>query len=176
MTIRELDVQAARDHIDELAGVLHDCVEGGASVSFMWPFDREQARAYWTGVVEALEQDRLRLYVATIDDVVRGTVQLWLDGPCNQKHRGDIRKLLVHRGFRRLGLARDLMRHAEQQARILGLSLLTLDTVTASPGEHLYVSLHWQRVGVIPNYAKWPDGRFCDATVLFKEMRRQSLE
>ena len=104
------------------------------------------------------------------EGAVRGTVQLWLDGPCNQKHRGDIRKLLVHRDFRRLGLARDLMLHVEQQASGLGLSLLTLDTVTASPAEQLYVSLDWQRAGIIPRYAKWPDGRFCDATVLFKEI------
>jgi transcriptional regulator with XRE-family HTH domain/GNAT superfamily N-acetyltransferase len=168
MTIRALDTQAARDHIEALAHVLHDCVEGGASVSFMWPFDREQSRDYWIGVVDALGMNRLRLYAAFREGTLAGTVQLWLDGSCNQKHRGDIRKLLVHREFRRLGLARDLMHHAETQARALGLSLLTLDTVTASPAEILYTSLGWQRVGVIPDYAKWPDGRFCDATVLYK--------
>jgi ribosomal protein S18 acetylase RimI-like enzyme len=174
--IRELDAPSAREHIDELADVLHDCVEGGASVSFMWPFGREQAHAYWESVVTALQQNRCRLYVAIREGAVRGTVQLWLDGPCNQKHRGDIRKLLVHRGFRRLGLARDLLQHAESQACGLGLSLLTLDTVTESAAEHLYVSLDWQRAGIIPRYAKWPDGRFCDTTVLYKEMRRQSVE
>jgi ribosomal protein S18 acetylase RimI-like enzyme len=168
MTIRELDAHAARERIDELAGVLHDCVKGGASVSFMWPFDMKQSRDYWIGVVDALGMNRLRLYAAFREGALAGTVQLWLDGPCNQKHRGDIRKLLVHRGFRRLGLARALMHYAETQASALGLSLLTLDTVTASPAEILYTSLGWQRVGVIPDYAKWPDGRFCDATVLYK--------
>ncbi len=29
-------------HIDELAGVLIDCVEGGASVSFMHPLTRDR--------------------------------------------------------------------------------------------------------------------------------------
>jgi ribosomal protein S18 acetylase RimI-like enzyme len=168
--IRELDAQTAGDHLEELAGVLHDCVEGGASISFMWPFDLEQARSYWSGIANALQENRLRLYAAFHAGTPAGTVQLWLDGPCNQKHRGDIRKLLVSRSFRRLGVARALMRHAEAQARERGLSLLTLDTVTESPAEHLYTSLGWQRVGVIPNYAKWPDGRYCDTTVLYKDI------
>jgi ribosomal protein S18 acetylase RimI-like enzyme len=166
--ISELDWQGAHDHLDSLAGILLDCVDGGASISFMWPFDIAQARVYWSGVSTAFKDGRLRLYIASVDERVAGTVQLWLDGPCNQKHRGDIRKLLVHRAFRRQGLGYALMRHAEAEACTLGLSLLTLDTVTDSPAEKLYVSLGWYRAGVIPHYAKWPDGRFCDATILFK--------
>ena len=33
--------------IDGLAGVLIDCVEGGASVSFMHPLTRDRAVAFW---------------------------------------------------------------------------------------------------------------------------------
>jgi ribosomal protein S18 acetylase RimI-like enzyme len=167
-TVLELDAQGASEHREALADILRDCVAGGASVSFMWPFELAQARSYWDGIAVALRDKRLRLFVAVVDGKVGGTVQLWLDGPCNQKHRGEIRKLLVHRAFRRLGLARNLMRHAEDQARADGLSLLTLDTVTDSPAEQLYAALGWQRAGVVPRYAKWPDGRFCDATILFK--------
>jgi GNAT superfamily N-acetyltransferase len=168
--ISALDAQSARWHRDDLAAILHDCVDGGASVSFMWPFDREQARRYWDGVVDALGENRLRLFVASRNGAIGGTVQLWLDGPCNQKHRADIRKLLVHRDFRRLGMAKELMRRAETEARALGLSLLTLDTVTGSPAQKLYESLSWQLCGVIPRFAKWPDGRFCDTTVLYKAL------
>jgi GNAT superfamily N-acetyltransferase len=168
VAITEFDAQAARNHLDALADILCDCVEGGASVSFMWPFDMEQSRAFWKGVIDARAGNRMRLYVASVDGTVAGTVQLWLDGPCNQRHRGDIRKMLVHRAFRRGGLARELMRHAETQAPHLGLSLLTLDTVTGGPAEQLYESLLWQKVGVIPRFAKWPDGRFCDTTVFYK--------
>jgi GNAT superfamily N-acetyltransferase len=168
--IAVLDRRTARARVDTLAEVLHDCVEGGASVSFMWPFDIAKSRDYWRGVLDALGEERLKLYGAFHDDALVGTVQLWLDGPCNQRHRGDVRKLLVHRQARRLGLARALMERVARDAAPLGLSLLTLDTVTDSPAERLYASLGWQRVGVIPNYAKWPDGRFCDTTVLYKEI------
>ena len=43
--IRRLDAAEARAHLDGLAGVLHDCVAGGASVSYMAPFSHENARA-----------------------------------------------------------------------------------------------------------------------------------
>jgi GNAT superfamily N-acetyltransferase len=170
IAVAELDAQGARERLDALSEILFDCVEGGASVSFMWPFGEEQARLYWAGVIAALMENHLRLYVAVVKGRIGGTVQLWLDSPCNQRHRGDIRKMLVHRSFRRLGVAKSLMSHAEAQARLLGLSLLTLDTVTGSPAEQLYDSLAWRRAGVIPQYAKWPDGRFCDATIFFKDL------
>ncbi len=168
--ILEFDAGRAHEEIEALARVLHDCVEGGASISFMWPFTLAEAHDYWESILGALEHKRLRLYAATRDGAVCGSVQLWLDGPCNQRHRGDIRKLLVHRSARRHGFARALMIHAQHEARALGLSLLTLDTVTGSPAEELYGSLGWCRAGVVPRYAKWPDGRFCDATILYKEL------
>ncbi|MGD0189926.1 MAG: GNAT family N-acetyltransferase [Rhizomicrobium sp.] len=168
IAVSELDAPGARRNIDMLADILHDCVDGGASVSFMWPFDKSHSHSFWDGVVVALTEKRLRLFVASVDSRIWGTVQLWLDGPCNQRHRGDIRKLLVHRTFRRLGLARALMRHVETEAVENGLSLLTLDTATGGAAEQLYDALGWQRCGIIPRYAKWPDGRFCDTTIFYK--------
>ncbi len=168
--IAELDEGKARDHLDGLACVLHDCVQGGASVSFMWPFPMAEARTFWNGVADALAAKRLKLYAAFENGTPVGTVQLWLDTPCNQRHRGDVRKLLVHRRARRNGLARALMMHMEEDARRQALTLLTLDTVTDSPAERLYRSLGFSCVGVIPRYALWPDGRFCDTSVFYKAL------
>jgi len=170
VTISDLDAGEVRRHAEDLATVLVDCVEGGASVSFMLPFDMKQARKYWRGVEQAVADGRAHVYAALQGEILGGTVQLWLDTPDNQRHRGDIRKLLVHRSVRRVGLATRLMLHAETEARRLGLSLLTLDTVTASPAQKLYETLGWHNVGVIPRFALWPDGRFCDATILYKEI------
>lgn len=170
IAVSELDRAAALDALDGLSGVLHDCVAGGASVSFMWPFELSEARAYWRDIVESVDKHRTRLFAAFAAGTLVGTVQLGLDGPCNQKHRGDIRKLLVHRSARRLGIAQALMTRVECEARTSGLMVLTLDTATGGPAETLYLKLGWQDVGVIPRYAKWPDGRFCDATVFHKQI------
>ena len=46
VTIHQLDGEAAAASVDALADVLIDCVEGGASVSFMLPIARATALAF----------------------------------------------------------------------------------------------------------------------------------
>jgi GNAT superfamily N-acetyltransferase len=166
--IRRLDPGEARDQLDELASVLHDCVAGGASVSYMAPFSHEDARAAFAGFVADAERGG-RLVLAAFDDGrLVGTVQVILAVPPNQPHRGEIAKLLVHRSARRRGVAKLLMKGAEAEARAVGKSLLVLDTVTGDPAERLYERLGWTKVGIIPGYALYPDGRPCDTTVFWK--------
>jgi ribosomal protein S18 acetylase RimI-like enzyme len=88
--------------------------------------------------------------------------------PPNQPHRAEIVKLLVHRSARRRGIAELLMAQAEREARVEGRTLLVLDAVTGGDAERLYQRLGWNKVGVIPNYALFPDGRYCDTTYFWK--------
>ncbi|HKD22029.1 MAG TPA: GNAT family N-acetyltransferase, partial [Rhizomicrobium sp.] len=99
-----------------------------------------------------------------------GTVQLGLAMPPNQPHRADVKKLLVHRASRNAGLAATLMREIEGVARKAGRTLLVLDTVKGGAGERLYTRLGWQRTGVIPDYALFPDGTLCDTVVFWKKV------
>ncbi len=134
----------------------------------MWPFSRTDARAFFEGVAAEVEQGR-RLIVAAFDDgELLGTVQVILALPPNQPHRGEITKLLVHRSARRRGVARLLMEQAEAEARAEGKTLLVLDAVTGDDAERLYERLGWTKVGVIPGYALYPDGRVCDTTYFWK--------
>jgi GNAT superfamily N-acetyltransferase len=97
-------------------------------------------------------------------------VQLVLAQPENQPHRADLAKMLVHGRARRQGLGAALMRAAESTARECGKTLLVLDTVTGGDAERLYDRLGWTRVGVIPNYALFPQGGFCGTTVFFRDL------
>jgi GNAT superfamily N-acetyltransferase len=166
--IRRLSASEARAQLDGLAAVLADCVAGGASVSYMAPFSHDQARDAFEVVAADVEQGRRLLLAAFADGRLVGTVQVILALPPNQPHRGEIAKLLVHRSARRRGIAQLLMGHAESEARAEGRTLLVLDTVTGDDAERLYTRLGWTRVGVIPGYALYPDGRTCDTTVFFK--------
>ena len=168
--IRRLDGGDLRAQLDELASVLADCVAGGASVSYMAPFSHEQARDAFEGVAAEVEQGRRLLLAAFAEGELVGTVQVILALPPNQPHRGEIAKLLVHRSARKRGIARMLMEHAESEARAEGKTLLVLDTVTGDAAERLYSRLGWTRVGVIPGYALYPDGRPCDTTVFWKAL------
>lgn len=167
---RRLDATDARAELDGLAAVLQDCVEGGASVGYMAPFSHHDARDAFAGFVAEVEQGR-RLILAAFDDgEVVGTVQVILALPPNQPHRGEIAKLLVRRSARRRGIAERLMERAEHEARAEGKTLLVLDTVTGDPAERLYERMGWNRVGVIPGFALYPDGRPCSTTYFWKAL------
>lgn len=158
--------------IEGLAGVLMDCVEGGASVSFMHPLPRDRALEFWRRVACGVTAGARALLVAEDAEGVCGTAQLVLEQPENQPHRADLSKMLVHRRARRRGLGASLMRAAETTARECGKSLLVLDTVTGGSAERLYERLGWVRVGVIPGYALMPDGEPCDTTVFYRDLRQ----
>jgi GNAT superfamily N-acetyltransferase len=111
---------------------------------------------------------RSRRAAAFLEGELVGTVQVVLGTPANQQHRGEIARLLVRRSARRRGIAQRLMERAEREAAAEGRTLLVLDTVTGDDGERLYERLGWTRVGVIPGYALYPDGRPCDTTVFWK--------
>jgi GNAT superfamily N-acetyltransferase len=167
--IRQLATLADAD-IAGLADVLVDCVEGGASVSFMQPLTPERARAYWRGLAEDVAGGHRLLFAASDDRGLVGTVQVILSQPENQPHRADIAKMLVHRRARRSGLGAALMKTAEDGARAAGKTLLVLDTATGGDAERLYARLGWQRVGVIPDYALWPQGGLCATTVYYRRL------
>jgi GNAT superfamily N-acetyltransferase len=157
-------------HIEGLTDILVDCVEGGASVSFMLPLERSHAIAFWRRVAEGVATGRRALLVAEDEGGPCGTVQLILDLPENQPHRADLAKMLVHRRARRAGLGAALMHAAEDLARECGKRLLVLDAVTGGDAARLYERLGWVRVGDIPGYALMPDGTPCSTTVYYRNL------
>lgn len=170
LEIRRLDAAGTRVHLEGLAAVLHDCVEGGAGVRFLAPFSLDQARDAFRAVADDVRGGRRLLLAALQDGVVVGTVQVALTQQQNSPHRAEIAQLLVRRSARRQGIAQRLMDAAEQEALAEGKTLLVLDTSTGGDAERLYERLGWTRVGVIPEYALHPDGRPCDTTVFFKRL------
>jgi GNAT superfamily N-acetyltransferase len=166
--IRRL-VTVSDEDLDGLAGVLVDCVAGGASVSFMSPLTHARAREFWTGIAGDVARGDRALLVADDETGVVGTVQLALRLPENQPHRADLVKILVHRRARRRGVGEALLRAAEETARDLGRTLLVLDTASAD-AERLYVRAGWQRVGAIPDYALLPQGGLCETVVYYRRL------
>lgn len=162
--------QLEEAHVQGLADVLIDCVEGGASVSFMHPLTRERAAAFWQRVARGVAAGERAVLVAEDGRGLCGTVQLALDMPENQPHRADLAKMLVHRRARRQGLGAALMRAAESTARECNRQLLVLDTVTGSDAARLYESLGWVKVGDIPHYALLPRGGYCSTTVYHRDL------
>ena len=158
--------------LEMLGGVLHACVHAGASVSFVLPFSRTDAMAFWQDqVLPAVHAGTRRVLLARMAGRIVGTVQLDLVMPPNQPHRAEVKKLLVHPDARRCGIAKSLMGALEDQALQARRTLLVLDTVTGGAAERLYLSLGYTAVGVIPRYAlNFDSTKLESTTVMCKEL------
>ncbi len=170
MTTRiERLTELTAEDIEQLAAVLIDCVEGGASVSFMLPISPETATGFWTNVGGLVRDGQAALFVARDEAGICGTVHLRWDLPENQPHRADVTKLLVHRRARRQGIAEQLMLAVEDAAREQAKTLLVLDTASLE-AERLYRKLGWVEVGVVPGFALLPTGEPCDTTYFYRRV------
>ncbi|WP_244443193.1 GNAT family N-acetyltransferase [Bradyrhizobium sp. Ai1a-2] len=170
--ISALDAPIPEAALVQLAAVLVDCVDGGASVSFMAPFSQADGLGYFRKVADAVASGEAVLLAAKLDGKIVGTVQLGLDTPPNQPHRADLKKMLVHRSARGHGIGAGLMAQIEVEAIRRGRWLLVLDTVPGENGYRLYKRAGWTESGIIPNYALFPDGRLCDTAVFWKRLDR----
>jgi GNAT superfamily N-acetyltransferase len=167
-TVRRVD-RLSDEHIEGLADVLVDCVEGGASVSFIHPLSRERAIEFWRHVADDVARGARAIVIAQDEQGVCGTAQLLLEQPENQPHRADLSKMLVHRRARRQGVGAALLLATESTAHRCGKSLLVLDTAS-DVAERLYARHGWVRVGAIPDYALLPGGGLCKTTILYREV------
>jgi GNAT superfamily N-acetyltransferase len=169
LTVRRLE-RIGPEQLRQLAEVLSDCVDGGASVNFLWPMTLAKAEAFWRAVDDGLARgDRVLIVAEDSDGRIVGTAQAIWAAQENQPHRADIAKMLVHRRARRLGVGAAVLEAAERAAQEAGKTVLVLDTASDS-AERLYSRGGWQRVGVIPDYALMPDGALCDTVVFYKKL------
>lgn len=169
-TVSRLDAQRLRASVGELAELLIDTVDGGASIGFLAPLERETAVAWWEERVDAVSAGRLAVWVAHTADRILGTVSLVFPDKPNSRHRAELVKLMVHRDGRGQGLGRGLLTTAEHAAVTAGITLLHLDTETDSPAESSTAPPASTRLGAIPDYAATPSGELRPTTIFYKRV------
>jgi GNAT superfamily N-acetyltransferase len=153
---------------EELAGLLTEAVEDGASLGFLAPLDHAEAVAWWSALAPDLAQGRLVVWAVYEAGRMTGTVSLSPGGKANARHRAEIAKLLVRKEARGQGLARRLLAVAERHAAETGVSLLMLDTQTDSAADRLYRREGWTPFGTVPGYAADPAGAVRSCTFFHK--------
>lgn len=171
--IEPLDAASFRAATPDLAALLVDAVAGGASVNFLAGLERPEAEAWWVARADAVANGEVSPLVARepgTGRIVGCTLLVRAQQP-NGPHRAEVAKVLVHRGARRLGLARALMAAAEEVARRDSRWLLHLDTQTGSDAEAMYRALGWQELGVMPGHSLSTDGVPTAATYFWKDLR-----
>jgi GNAT superfamily N-acetyltransferase len=166
--INELSEEQLKAILPQLAGLLQETVNGGASIGFLPPLATDTAEDYWTEIFTEIAQGKRVLLVSTEGHEVTGAVQLALCTKQNGLHRAEVQKLLVQPRFRQRGIARALMSAIEAAAKRLGRTLLVLDTEQGSVAESLYESCGYTRAGVIPQYALTVEGSLISTVVFYR--------
>jgi GNAT superfamily N-acetyltransferase len=183
--IETLDPASYRAAIPDLAALLVDAVEGGASVNFLAGVTHDDAAAWWSARIADIDAGTTTAFVAIepdtdhVDDIddrrrpgrIVGSTLLIRSRNANSPHRAEIGTVIVHRSARRRGLGRALMAAAEARARADGRWLLILDTEAGSAADALYRSLGWQVLGTMPNHAYRSDGVLAPTTYFWKDLR-----
>jgi GNAT superfamily N-acetyltransferase len=166
-TVKILTPEQAQARRSALVDLLVDAVEGGASVNFVRPMTRAKAETWWDGALASHARGERLILAAEMAGRLDGTVQLILAPQENQAFRADLAKMLVHSRARRQGMGAALLRAAEDEARRIGRTLLTLDTEAGSAGDRLYARLGWTKFGEVPAYATNADNSSRDAASFF---------
>ncbi len=192
ISVRRIDGDEAIARAEALADVLIDCVDGGASVSFMAPLPRSTALAFWLDIAAAVaRRERVLLIAEDASGQLVGTVQLIVSLPENQPHRGRCRQDAgapqratprrrpafdggARRGRAQRGQERAGARYGDRRRCRTPLSARRLAACRrgAEIAERLYQRAGWQRVGVVPKYALMPDGEFCATTFFLQTPER----
>lgn len=167
INIRILDGDDAHRLIDALAAILHDAIMKGASVGFMKPFSMTEAVTFYTEIAARVQRDEIILFAAFNHECVVGTCQLIPSKKPNQIYRADLVKLLVHSNHRDIGIGASLLVAVDNEVKRQGFKLVTLDT-GLNTAEAVYERAGYQRAGIIPKYALFPDGTYCDTVFFYK--------
>ena len=133
-------------------------------------FSVGDARAFYESVLPELERGTRVLLAAYDDGDLVGTVQFVHAWPPNSQHRAEVAKLLVHRRARGKGVARALMERLEEEARGTGRRCSSSTRSANAPPTGSTSASGWTRLGAVPDYARDPDGSFCDATFFYKHL------
>jgi ribosomal protein S18 acetylase RimI-like enzyme len=168
--IKIAPVPATPQMRDALREILIEAVANGASVSFMHPLAPEAADAFWERSLTAAARGERIVLGAFDGERLVGTVTLLLDCPPNQPHRAEIAKLMTRLSHRGRGVAKALMRAAEDAASERARTLLVLDTATDGGAAVLYEGLGYTLAGEIPDYALKPHGGLTATMIYWKRL------
>ncbi len=153
-----------------LADMLIETVQGGSSLGFLAPLDRDEALAYWRSLGSDLDMGKRLLLIAVDGAEIVGSGQLGLTQWSNGRHRAELQKLLVRAERRGEGIGRLLVAALHDAARERGRTLLMLDTRRGSAAERFYRGLGYQELGVVPGYAVGLSGERFDTVFFYTEL------
>jgi RimJ/RimL family protein N-acetyltransferase len=157
------------DDIDELCDAAEKAILDGNGFGWLRVPSRGVLERYWRGVLLMPQRD---LFIARLDGAVVGSSQLLRPPPNNeaQAHSAQITSFFIAPDARGHGLARGLIKLAEDTARSGGYRQIDLDMRASQQAAiQLAEGAGYRRWGVKPTYA-FVDGIYVDGYFYTKSL------
>jgi GNAT superfamily N-acetyltransferase len=168
LAVETLGTAASASAERALAEVLRAAVDAGDSICFRPPLTVDAARSYWRRVASQVANGCRILLVAWLEGAIVGAVVLAISKLPAQRHRADLRQLLVLPQARRRGVGRALVRGAEAAAIETGRSLIVHHAASATAS--LFREIGYTEAGRVPGYASCDNGRSCDMVIFWRTL------
>jgi RimJ/RimL family protein N-acetyltransferase len=152
------------DDLDDFLGVINSLVEEGADILRTERVSREEEIDFLSRVLSRLEKDEMFYLVAEVDGKVVAVSEINKRSGY-EKHVGVI-GIAIRGGFRDLGIGTEMMKTLVEQARKIGLKVLTLSAfATNKRAIHVYEKVGFLKTGSIPK-ERFKDGEYVDEIIL----------
>ena len=170
LCIQPLSSAALLRVVPDLATLLSDTVNRGASLGFVPPLRSDDCRAYWESLCTEIDTGRRILLGAFHGDRIVGSGQLALPPQPNAVHRAEVQRLFVDAALQGQGVGRSLMAALHGTARRHGRSLVLLNTRPGGRAQRFYEDLGYREAGVIPGYVLGSGRNRLDSAVMYQEI------
>lgn len=154
----------------ELADLLLDVVQDGATVGYPRSITRQQAEISFHRLRGELEQGERLLWIARDEQGITGCVNLLLSKEADALNRATIKMHMVRRRARRSGVGKNLINELEKGAYARQRGLLHLEAQAGSRAEGFYRAQGYRCLGEIPDYLNSADGSSHSAVIYYKRL------
>jgi ribosomal protein S18 acetylase RimI-like enzyme len=149
---REITLRAPLwSDLDDMLEFINALVDEGVEITVNRRMTRDEEVDWLAGYLSRVEKDQVVGIVAEVDGRFVGQVQVYPKGG-RSSHVG-VLGISLARDYRDLGIGSELMREAEDQARRLGIEVMTLSVfATNERAIHVYEKTGYREVGRIPRH------------------------
>jgi RimJ/RimL family protein N-acetyltransferase len=154
------------EDLDDLMELINSLVDEKAQIARTEKVTREEEAEWMPEMLSNLEKDELFFLVAEVNKKLVASSDIHiLTG--DEKHVG-VLGIVVKTEFRGLSIGTEMMKTLIEQARALGLKVLTLNVfATNKPAVHVYEKVGFVQTGKIPK-KHFRQGQYIDEVIMTK--------
>jgi RimJ/RimL family protein N-acetyltransferase len=152
------------EDLDDLQEVINSLVEEKAEITRTEKVSREEEIDWFSGALGRLEKNQTFYLVAEVDGHVVANSEINRRSG-SEKHVGGI-GIAIKNGFRDIGVGTEMMNALVEQARKMGLKVLTLTCfATNKRAMHVYEKVGFVQTGRIPK-KHFREGEYVDEIIM----------